>query len=59
MKFRHGTRRRALEYEKDLVQKWKKDKTFEKSVENRPKIINGFSMMAHLLLLDCHITVRY
>ena len=37
MKFKHGTRRRALEYEKDWVQRWKKDKTFEKSVENRPK----------------------
>ena len=37
MKFKSGTRRRALEYEKDWVQKWKQDKTFEKSVENRPK----------------------
>lgn len=37
MKFKHGTRRRALEYEKDWVQRWKEDKTFEKSVENRPK----------------------
>ena len=37
MKFKHGTRRRALEYEKDWVQRWKKDGTFEKSVENRPK----------------------
>ena len=37
MKFRAGTRRRALEYEKDWVQRWKKEKTFEKSVENRPK----------------------
>ena len=37
MKFRSGTRRRALEYEKDWVQRWKADKTFEKSVENRPK----------------------
>lgn len=37
MKFKHGTRRRALEYEKDWVQRWKQDKTFEKSVENRPK----------------------
>ena len=37
MKFKHGTRRRALEYEKDWVQRWKADKTFEKSVENRPK----------------------
>jgi isoleucyl-tRNA synthetase len=37
MKFKSGTRRRALEYEKDWVQRWKQDKTFEKSVENRPK----------------------
>lgn len=36
MKFKHGTRRKALEYEKDWVQRWKQDKTFEKSVENRP-----------------------
>ncbi len=36
MKFKHGTRRRALEYEKDWAQRWKQDKTFEKSVENRP-----------------------
>lgn len=37
MKFESGKRRRALEYEKDWVQKWKADKTFEKSVVNRPK----------------------
>ncbi|MGB4957766.1 MAG: class I tRNA ligase family protein [Candidatus Saccharimonas sp.] len=36
MKFKHGTRRRALEYEKDWVQRWKQDNTFKKSVENRP-----------------------
>ncbi len=36
MKFQHGTRRRALEYEKDWVQRWKADKTFEKSIEQRP-----------------------
>lgn len=35
MKFTHGTRRRALEYEKDWVERWRQDKTFEKSVENR------------------------
>lgn len=35
MKFKHGTRRRALEYEKDWVKRWKEGKTFEKSVENR------------------------
>lgn len=37
MKFKAGTRRRALEYEKDWAQRWKADNTFEKSVENRPK----------------------
>ncbi len=37
MKFKSGTRRRAAEYEKDWVQKWKQDKTFEKSIANRPK----------------------
>ncbi len=37
MKFQSGTRRRALEYEKDLVQYWKEHKTFEKSVNNRSK----------------------
>lgn len=37
MKFKANTRRRAKEYEKDLVQQWKKNKTFEKSVEQRPK----------------------
>ena len=37
MKFQKNTRRRALEYEKDWVARWKKDNTFEKSVENRPK----------------------
>lgn len=37
MKFKANTRRRALEYEKDLVKKWKKEKTFEKSVNMRPK----------------------
>lgn len=36
MKFKSNTRRRALEYEKDLVQHWKKNKIFEKSVQSRP-----------------------
>ena len=35
MKFTANTRRRALEYEKALVQYWKDNKTFEKSVEQR------------------------
>jgi isoleucyl-tRNA synthetase len=37
MKFKKGSRRKALEYEKDLVRYWKDQKTFEKSVEQRPK----------------------
>ncbi|AHB42381.1 hypothetical protein RAAC3_TM7C00001G0535 [Candidatus Saccharibacteria bacterium RAAC3_TM7_1] len=37
MKFKSGTRRRAIEYEKDWVKRWKADKTFEKSVEQRSK----------------------
>lgn len=36
MKFTKGTRRPAIEYEKDLVKYWRKHKTFEKSVEQRP-----------------------
>ena len=35
MEFKHGTRRRAAEYEKAWSERWKKDKTFEKSVNNR------------------------
>ncbi len=35
MKFKANTRRRALEYEKDIVQQWKANKTFEKSIEQR------------------------
>lgn len=37
MKFKANSRRRALEYEKDWVKRWKQDKTFEKSVEKRSK----------------------
>jgi isoleucyl-tRNA synthetase len=37
MKFTSGTRRRAAEYEKDIVTQWKANKTFEKSIEKRPK----------------------
>jgi isoleucyl-tRNA synthetase len=37
MKFKSGTRRKAIEYEKDLVKYWKQRQTFEKSVERRPK----------------------
>lgn len=37
MKFKANSRRRAIEYEKDLVKQWHKDKTFEKSVTMRSK----------------------
>ncbi len=37
MKYQKGTRRRALEYEKDWAMRWKQDKTFEKSVAMRSK----------------------
>ncbi|WP_338504221.1 isoleucine--tRNA ligase [Candidatus Minimicrobia sp. QA0096] len=36
MKFKHGTRRRAAEYEKYWVRRWKEDDTFNKSVAQRP-----------------------
>ena len=36
MKFHKNSRRRAIDYEKDLVAQWKKNKTFEKSIEQRP-----------------------
>ena len=36
MKFKHGTRRRAAEYEKDWVRRWKDDDTFNKSIAQRP-----------------------
>lgn len=60
MKFTAGNRRKALEYEKDLVQQWKQNKTFEKSVENRsadnpyvfydgPPFLTGTPHHGHLL----------
>ena len=36
MKFKANTRRRALEYEKEWVERWKADDTFQKSVEKNP-----------------------
>ena len=35
MKYKSGERRRALEYEKAVLDFWKKDNTFEKSIDNR------------------------
>ncbi|HEY1644768.1 MAG TPA: class I tRNA ligase family protein, partial [Candidatus Saccharimonadales bacterium] len=37
MKFKQDTRRKPIDYEKDLIIYWKANKLFEKSVENRPK----------------------
>lgn len=37
MKYKKGTRRPALEYEKALIHYWKEHETFEKSVARRPK----------------------
>jgi isoleucyl-tRNA synthetase len=37
MKFKANSRRKAIDYEKDWVQRWKQDRTFEKSVDNRSK----------------------
>ena len=36
MKYRAGTRRTSLEYEKAITEWWKKHKTFEQSVNERP-----------------------
>ncbi|HSW36896.1 MAG TPA: isoleucine--tRNA ligase [Candidatus Saccharimonadales bacterium] len=36
MKFKKDTRRKPIEYEKDLVKYWKKHRIFEKSVSSRP-----------------------
>ena len=36
MKYRAGERRKAIVYEKAITEWWKKNKTFEQSVENRP-----------------------
>ncbi|MFV0485143.1 MAG: isoleucine--tRNA ligase [Candidatus Saccharimonadales bacterium] len=35
MKYKYGERRRASEYEKALIDFWKKDQTFEKSIQDR------------------------
>lgn len=37
MKFQSNSRRRAKEYEADVLKKWKAEKTFEQSVLNRSK----------------------
>lgn len=61
MKFKHGTRRKAKEYEKDLIQYWDKHEIFNKSVEVRsaddafvfydgPPFLTGTPHHGHLLI---------
>ena len=61
MKFQKGTRRRALEYEKDLITYWQKNDTFNKSVAARsadnafvfydgPPFLTGTPHHGHLLI---------
>lgn len=61
MKFKSGTRRRAIEYEKDLIGYWKEHKTFEKSIDQRsedkpfvfydgPPFLTGTPHHGHLLI---------
>ena len=59
MKYQANTRRRAGEYEKAIVEFWKKNRVFEKSIEQRD-INNSYVFMMDLHLLRvCHITVLY
>lgn len=61
MKFKQGTRRKAIEYEKDLIKQWQENKTFEKSVNQRsadnsfvfydgPPFLTGSPHHGHLLI---------
>ena len=61
MKYKHGTRRRAKEYEAEILSFWKKNKTFEKSMNNRsadnsfifydgPPFLTGTPHHGHLLI---------
>lgn len=71
MKYKHGTRRRAKEYEYDWVKKWQDDETFKKSVENRsedqtwvfydgPPFLTGTPHHGHLLISSLKDTMgRY
>lgn len=71
MKYKQGTRRRAKEYEKDIVRYWKEDRTFQKSIDIRPKdntfvfydgppFLTGTPHHGHLLISSVKDTVaRY
>jgi isoleucyl-tRNA synthetase len=61
VKFKKGTRRRAIEYEKDLISYWKENKIFEKSINQRsadnayvfydgPPFLTGTPHHGHLLI---------
>lgn len=36
MKFKQGSRRKPIEYEKDLINYWRENRIFEESIESRP-----------------------
>ncbi|OYW44650.1 hypothetical protein B7Z28_00020, partial [Candidatus Saccharibacteria bacterium 32-45-3] len=61
MKYKSGTRRRALQYEKEWAKTWQKEGTFDKSVEARsgdnswvfydgPPFLTGTPHHGHLLI---------
>lgn len=61
MKYHKGTRRRAIVYEREWAEKWKQDKTFEKSIDRRsqsnrwvfydgPPFLTGTPHHGHLLV---------
>lgn len=61
MKFKKNTRRKAIDYERDTISYWKKNKTFEKSISSRsaentfvfydgPPFLTGTPHHGHLLI---------
>ena len=68
MKFKKDTRRKALEYENDLLKYWKDNNIFEKSISNRPEkdafvfydgppFLTGMPHHGHLLISAVKDTV--
>ena len=44
MKYQANTRRKAIEYEKAIIDFWKKNRIFEKSVEQRDNFTTRLSL---------------
>jgi hypothetical protein len=57
VKFQKGTRRKAIEYEKDLIKYWRDNKIFEKSVEMRP--VADSYVFYYWCTAPRHITFEY